>query len=68
MITPELDKLLEVRDESHSIAKFIEFLKSRGYNMSFDLSNELALYFGLDRVKIELERGKLWAAIKELPQ
>lgn len=62
--TPELDKVLAVQEESHAIAEFIDFLKQRGYDMKFDVSDELARFYGIDRVKAELERGRLWASIK----
>jgi hypothetical protein len=62
--TSELDKLLAIKDQSHQIAKFIEFLRNQGYSVQYDVEEQLAKFFGIDRAKAEAQRLALWESMK----
>jgi hypothetical protein len=79
MDTPELDKMLRVKDESQAIGEFIEWLgangmwigeyvdlgyrEPRGVPVSKTINGLLADFYGIDMQKIEQERRAILAEI-----
>jgi len=78
--TPELDKMVEIRDESQTISSFLEWLcekevvLAKWYEEEFELElghitetkeQLLANYFGIDLVKAEKERQAILDNIRE---
>lgn len=74
MATPELDKMVAVRDQSQVIGEFLDWLKhERGcafYDVELipihdSIEELLARFFGIDLDKVEAERREILAEIRK---
>ena len=75
--TPELDRMIERSKDGHSqaIGEFIEWLQDEGYVITRESDDDyfplhetieqwLAMFFGIDLVKVEEERAAVLAFVR----
>lgn len=79
MKTPELDKILKIKNESEAIGEFVEWLNSQGIILAEEykgvvaqswvlvtrpINELLARYFDIDTDKAEAERRQILASLR----